>query len=117
MKKNNKKIIIIVISLIAIIGLFGLVYFVMNSRNSNSLSLEENKWIDSNKQNVIDVALINDIPILSYEGEGVVYNYLDYVSKNNHLILILFHISWILMWNMSIKWILFQVLRQMILLY
>ena len=85
MKKSNKKVIIIIVSILVVLGLTGLIFLVFNSRNSNTLTLEENKWIDSNKQNVIDVAIMNDIPVLSNNGEGLVYNYLDYVTEKHSL--------------------------------
>ena len=85
MKKSNKKVIIIIVSILVVLGLTGLIFLLVNSRNSNTLTLEENKWIDSNKQNVIDVAIMNDIPVLSNNGEGLVYNYLDYVTEKHSL--------------------------------
>ena len=85
MKKNKKKVIIVSIVLLILVAIFLAIYSFYNFKNSNSLSLDENKWIDSNKQNVIDVAIINDIPVLSYDGEGIVYNYLDYISQNRSL--------------------------------
>ena len=85
MKKNKKKIIITSIVLALLVVILISIFCFWNFKNKNSLSLEENKWIDSNKQNIIDVAIINDIPILSYNGEGIVYNYLDYISQNKGL--------------------------------
>ncbi|MBR6690118.1 MAG: GGDEF domain-containing protein [Bacilli bacterium] len=85
MKKNKKKIIIITVVLVVLMAILGLVFIAINSINENALSLEENKWIDSNKQNVVDIAIINDIPVLSYDGEGLVYDYLDYVTERQNL--------------------------------
>ncbi len=80
MKKSKKKFIII-ISIIIIAILSALVIYFFKDSRENSLTLEENQWIESNKQNVIDTVLINNIPILSYDGQGIIYDYLDYVSK------------------------------------
>ena len=85
MKKNNKKIIIVIISILVVLSIASLIFLLVNSRNSNSLTLEENKWIDENKYDVIDIALLNDIPVLSYEGEGLIYNYLEYVTDKHSL--------------------------------
>ena len=85
MKKNNKKLIIILSVIFALIAIFLISYFVLSTKNNNSLTLEENQWIDSNKKNVIDIALMNDIPVLSYDGEGLVYDYLDYVTDKTSL--------------------------------
>ena len=84
MKKNNKKVIITILILV-VLAIASLLFLMFNSKNNNSLTLEENKWIDSNKQNVIDIAIMNDIPILSNDGEGLVYNYLDYVTQTHSL--------------------------------
>lgn len=82
MKKNKKKVIIItvIITLLICIGLG--IFFILNNNNKNALTLVENKWLDSNKYNVIDVSLMNDTPILSYNGEGLIYDYLDYVTDS-----------------------------------
>ena len=85
MKKNKKRIIIISIFLVLLLVTSILGYYLLSSRDKNSLTLEENKWIDSNKHNVIDIAILNDIPVLSYDGEGLVYNYLDYVTNEQSL--------------------------------
>lgn len=85
MKKNKKRIIIFSIVLVILLIAFILMYFLLNSKDNNALTLEENKWIDSNKHNVIDIAILNDIPVLSYDGEGIVYNYLDYVTNEQSL--------------------------------
>ena len=85
MNKNKKKIIIIISSLIIILAALISIYFINNFNDKNSLTLDENKWIDSNKYNVIDVAVLNDIPILSYDGEGLVYDYLDYITDEQSL--------------------------------
>ena len=85
MKKNKKKIIVFSLIIVILLAILGLVCLSIFSKDENALSLEENKWIDSNKQNVIDIAIINDIPILSYDGEGLVYDYLDFVTKEHSL--------------------------------
>lgn len=82
MKQDTKKrkMFLIVLFLIAII--LGMVVFLfINSKDKNSLDLNENKWVEANKQNVIDMAVINDIPVVSLDGEGIFYDYIDYVSK------------------------------------
>ena len=82
--KKKKSFIVIVFGIFLALG--ALIYLVkFNYKNANTLTLEENKWIDENKYDVIDVAVLNDIPVLSDEGEGIVFNYLDYVTENHLL--------------------------------
>jgi len=80
MKKSKKR--LLIISLLIGLIVLGIIafYFISNLNNENSLTLKENKWIDSNKYNVIDIALMNDIPTLSYNGDGLAYDYLNYVT-------------------------------------
>ena len=82
---TKKKIIIILLSLIFIILGILILCFKLDLKNNNSLTIEEGKWIDQNKQNIIDIALLNDIPVLSYDGEGYIYDYLDFVSSETSL--------------------------------
>ena len=81
MKQNNKKKIGIFITFLVLIfvGITG--YVLLSNKDKYALNVNENKWIENNKQNVIDVAVINDLPIVSYEGTGIFYNYIDYVSN------------------------------------
>jgi len=82
--KKKKSFIVIVFGIFLVLG--ALIYLIkFNYKNANTLTLEENKWIDENKYDVIDVAVLNDIPVLSDEGEGIVFNYLDYVTENHLL--------------------------------
>ena len=83
---KKKKNIILIISLIIVISLITILSILfMNYKNSNSLTLEENKWIDKNKYNIIDIAPLSDIPILNYDGKGILYDYLEYVTDKYSL--------------------------------
>ena len=82
MKKNSfrKKVILILVFIAAIItGI--IIYVLLNNKDKYALDLNENKWLENNKQNVIDVAVINDIPVVSDNGEGIFYDYIDYAAK------------------------------------
>ena len=85
MKKNKKNKLIVFIIVLAALLLVVLGYFILSSKNKNSLTLEENKWIDSNKHEIIDVAVMSDLPILSYNGSGMFYDYLNYITKKHAL--------------------------------
>lgn len=81
MKGKIKKLLVAIVAIIAVVILAVIFVFKYDLKNENAISLSENQWIDNNKQNVIDVALFNDISTLSYEGEGLVYDFFDNVSK------------------------------------
>ena len=50
MKKNNKKLFII-IGVIAIVLVIGILLLINSNRNSTELSLSEKKWIEDNNKN------------------------------------------------------------------
>lgn len=79
--KKKKKIILIISVILILLGLI-LCFSLINFKDENSLTLEEDKWIEENKYNVIDISVLNDIPVLSYDGDGLVYDFLDYVTDN-----------------------------------
>lgn len=85
MRNKKRNIFIIVIVALFVIGLLLASYFFVKYNDNNKLTLKENKWIDSNKYNVIDIALINDVPMLSYNGEGLIYEYLNFVTNKYSL--------------------------------
>ena len=82
MKKKNK-IIVLIITLLIILSLFFLYYFLSN--NKNTLSIAEKQWIDDNKNNVIDISVLSDVPAFTYNGNGVVFDFLNYLSKETNL--------------------------------
>lgn len=81
----NKKVVGIISGLIIIvlIGL-GIFYFVKSDQDTN-LTVSEKKWIESNKNKVIDLSITNDIPVLNVNGEGVLFDFLNSLEKNTGL--------------------------------
>jgi len=82
MKKSRR-----IIIFLAVLLFFTLVFVLTSTfkKNPNKLTLDENRWIDSNKYNVIDVSVLNDVPMLSYSGKGLIYTFIDYVSDKYSL--------------------------------
>ena len=76
--KNRKKIFLGII-LVAVILFIGL-YFVYHYSEPNILSSKDKKWISENNKQVVSIGIINDIPLYSKDGEGVVFEFLDYVT-------------------------------------
>ncbi|MEG0025919.1 MAG: GGDEF domain-containing protein [Bacilli bacterium] len=71
----KKKIIIIISILIILLG--GLTIFILIKPDKDTtLTLLEKKWIDNNKNNVIDFEVANNIPIFSTDGEGIIFDFL-----------------------------------------
>ena len=82
MKKKNK-IIILISTILVILSLFFLFYVLNNKKDT--LTIAEKQWIDNNKTNVIDISVLNDVPAFTYNGNGVIFDFLNYVSKSTNL--------------------------------
>ena len=81
--KNKKKIIYIVL-FIAIVVFLGL-YILINYTEPNVLSSEDKKWISDNGGKVVDIDVVNDIPLYANNGSGLIFDYLNYVNKETNL--------------------------------
>ena len=83
--KNRKKVIIFV-SIIVILILGFLVYNYLTKEDKiTTLNLFEKQWIENNKNNVIDMSIIDEIPVLSYNGEGIIIDFLNSLNKETNL--------------------------------
>ena len=81
--KKRGKIIILIITLLVIVSLFFLYYLFF--RNKQTLTIVEKQWIDNNKNDVIDVSILNSVPAFTYNGNGVVFDFLNYISRKTNL--------------------------------
>ncbi len=81
----KKKTIIIITLILVLLSLIGITSFVLTRQDNNTLTILEKQWIQNNKNNMIDFSIENDIPIFSYDGEGLVYEFLDQLEKDTEL--------------------------------
>ena len=81
--KNKKK--FIFIALIMAVLIFVAMYFIYNYREPNILDSNDKQWITENSGKVIDMAVINDIPLYANNGTGIVFDFLDYVTEQSGL--------------------------------
>ena len=82
-KKNNR---LIMGFVIVILVLIGIMYYIFNyTKDDNSLSIVEKKWITDNINNIIDINVYNDIPIYGYNGSGIVFDFLDSFTKQYNI--------------------------------
>ena len=79
--KKNWKIILIVIAILAVLGIGFYIAFSLWF-NEDNLSNKDKKWIDENSGTVISIAIPNDIPVFGKYGEGVFFDFADYLSEN-----------------------------------
>lgn len=83
-KKNNKKTGILLIVLLVII-LIALINFSSRNNKDTKLDLTEKKWIENNKEDVINVSIANNIPVFSDDGEGVFFDFVDKLKEKTNL--------------------------------
>ena len=84
MKKDSSKWLAGGLIVLLVIILFGLISF-SNTKIDTSLDLNEKKWLEVNKKNVINVSVANNIPVFSENGEGVFFDFLTKVENETGL--------------------------------
>ena len=72
-----KKKIIIILSIIFVVVIGLAIWIFTKEDEDTTLTLIEKKWIESNKNQVIDFGITNNVPIFSVDGEGVIFDFLD----------------------------------------
>lgn len=75
----------VVIAVLAVIIIAFGVYFFTNEDKKTSLTVIEKRWIENNKDKVIDVAVLSDVPIVSYSGNGIVFDFFDSLERDTGL--------------------------------
>ncbi|MEI3530214.1 MAG: GGDEF domain-containing protein [Bacilli bacterium] len=82
---KNKKIIlaILVVILLSLIG--GIVYYLNRPDKNTTLTILEKQWIENNKNKVIDFTITNDVPIYSYNGNGIIFDFLDDFKNDTNI--------------------------------
>ena len=81
--KNKKKlfIFIFVVAIIVFIALFFIYYY----HESSLLDSKDKKWLSDNGKKIVDIEVLNDVSIFGKSGNGVIFNFLDYISKETNL--------------------------------
>lgn len=80
MSKKRIFLIIFILILFALAGGGAYYYFVVQDKDS-TLTAAEKQWIEDNKNNIIDISLPTEIPVFSYEGEGVFFDFLSSIES------------------------------------
>lgn len=83
MKKRG--IILGVVCLVIFIGIVGGIYFVLRGTDRNNLTITEKQWIENNKNLLQDFSIVDNVPIFSDAGTGVVFDFLTSLEENTGL--------------------------------
>ena len=82
----NKKVLFIILGSIALVLMgFGTYYYFASEDKNTTLTKIEREWIQSNKQNLIDLGFANDIPVLNHIGEGLVFDFFKDLEDSTEL--------------------------------
>lgn len=73
---KNKKSIIIIISVVFVLVL-GIVYLFTKQDKNTSFTLLEKQWLENNKSKVIDISILKDIPVINYNGNGLLFDFIN----------------------------------------
>nr|MBP3259078.1 GGDEF domain-containing protein [Bacilli bacterium] len=81
----KKKVVIIIISLVVVLAILGGFLYFTSEDKITSLNAIEKKWIDSNKKTLQDISIYTDIPVFSYNSEGIIFDYLNNLENSTGL--------------------------------
>ena len=84
-KISLKKVFLILIPIILAVAI-GIGIYTKNKNDKNGVfSILEKRWIEKNKSTVVDVSILNDLPLFGDEGEGVFFDFLDDFEKETSI--------------------------------
>ena len=81
-RRRNIVIVSLVCALVACLVGFGIYNALLDE---NALSINEKKWIDNNNADVVSVIVPNDIPVFGDTGEGVFFDFVNYMKDDTKL--------------------------------
>ena len=83
---NKKRLTLVLIPLFLFILLIGIAVIINNKNDENGVfSLLEKRWIEKNKSIVVDVSVLNDLPIFGENGDGVFFDFLKDFTEETEI--------------------------------
>lgn len=81
-----KKFVAVVISILVILlGGFGVYSIFFKQDKDTTLTLIEKQWIEDNKNQIIDLNIVNNIPVYNYNGKGVIFDFINELEEKTGL--------------------------------
>lgn len=77
----KKKVIIILSLLIAVIAFIFVYRYYNKEDKSTTLTVAEKRWVEENEEQAFDFQIVNDYPLYAFNGEGVIFDFLDDFEK------------------------------------
>lgn len=82
--KNLIARIFIILAVLLVVGV-GVYYFLTAEDEDNGLTLLEKQWVENNKSVLVDIDIPNNIYLYGEGGDGVFFDFLNYVNKETGL--------------------------------
>ena len=83
-KKNNRKLFIIAGIALIVLAVVILLIIRANS-NKREITLSEKRWIEDNKKSMVDIYIMNDLPIFSNDESDIFLSFLNYFEAETGL--------------------------------
>lgn len=85
-KISLKRTLLFIIPILIIgIGLFIGLYTKNKNDQNGVFSILEKRWIEKNQSKVVDVSVINDLPLFGEDGDGVFFDFLNDFEKETNI--------------------------------
>lgn len=81
----KKKVIILIISLVLLIGAGAGIYFYVSDSSKTEFSSKEEQWLEKNKVYTVDFYMPSDIAGLTYMGDGVFFDFIEDLEERTGL--------------------------------
>lgn len=81
----KKKVIIIVPIFIALVVFLGVYIYFNHEDNKTNLTVLDKKWITNNSDKKYDFEIVNNLPVFSMDGSGVIFNFIDNFEMDTDL--------------------------------
>ena len=80
----SKKLRFVIFALVLLVLGAG-IFFFSNREENITLSISEKKWIESNKNKLLDLSVLNDVPIVNNNGLGILFDFLSDLEEDTGL--------------------------------
>ena len=57
------------------------IFFFVSEDKNTSLTAAQRRWIEKNKNRVIDFSVLSDIPVINSNGNGLLFDFLSSLEK------------------------------------
>jgi diguanylate cyclase (GGDEF)-like protein len=81
MKQKKKNKLIMIVSAIVILSLILIIAVLNKKDNKTTLTILDKQWIAANKEKLVDIAMLNNIPVFGSEGRGVFFDFITDLER------------------------------------